>query len=228
MSGMIRRRDLLLLLTRPPPPATHDDYRRARREMADDRTRRLARWRAGDRSRAFRAECQRAVAQGAWRLSRFWLGTRWGLGLPQVERPGDGRVNCGTFVGRLLADAGFRVAVRRLQRQPSALIARAFATPDRLQRFSRTPFPEFLAAVHAMGPGLFIIGLDLHVGLLLRLAGELRFVHASYLTATVVDEPAAQAVLIEQSAYRVVGKALGHHNLEQWLTGAVVPVIGDH
>jgi hypothetical protein len=228
---MPTRRDLLrmpaLLITpQAGAPASAEAYGRLRAEIAADRTRLLARWRAGERSAAFAGTCERAVTAGVHRLAAAWLGTRWGLGAPQIERPGDGRVNCGTFVGRLLADAGFVIPVRKLQRQPSALIAATFAPPARIRRFSRVPMAGFVAEVRAMGPGLFIIGLDLHVGLLLRLAGDLRFVHASYLTETVVDEPAADALLIRASGYRVVGKALGPRNLAQWLQGLTIPVVG--
>ena len=232
---MSRRRELLrwtavLAACRWGPAAARGDesYDDARADVAAGRARQLARWRAGERGPSFRRRCDRLAVDSVLRLSRFWLGTRWGLGLPQIQRPGDGRVNCGTFVGRLLADAGFRVDVRKLQRQPSALIVRTFAPPERIQRFWHAPLPAFLAAVEAMGPGLFIIGLDLHVGLLVRRpGGELRFIHASILTASVVDEPAADALLIGASAYRVVGKALGARNLESWLTGQPIAVVGD-
>jgi hypothetical protein len=127
-------------------------------------------------------------------------------------------------VGRLLADAGFRVPVRLLQQQASAIIARTFAPPERLRRFSRAPLPGFLSAVQSLGPGLFIVGLDLHVGLLVRPAEELRFVHASVVTGAVADEPAADAVLLRDSAYRVVGKTLGTENLHRWLFGRTIPV----
>jgi hypothetical protein len=200
-------------------------YRRACDQLAAERLRRMRRWRAGERSDAFLAGCARRVVDGVLRLAAFWQGTRWGLGLPQNEWPGDGRVNCGTFVGRLLADAGFRVNVRELQRQASALIAQTFAPAERMRRFSRTPFDAFIAAVNDMGPGLFIVGLDQHVGLLARSAtSELRFIHASVLTETVVDEPAASALLLRSSAYRVVGQMLGRRNLQQWLLARPIPV----
>jgi hypothetical protein len=201
-------------------------YRRACAELAAERLRHLERWRSGERSDAFLAGCAQRVVAGVMHLAGFWIGTRWGLGLPQIERPGDGRVNCGTFVGRLLVDAGFQVNVRALQMMASALIARTFAPPARMRRFSRVPLPDFIATVLRMQPGLFVIGLDQHVGLLVNLGGEagLRFVHASYLTETVVDEPAAQALLIRSSRYRVVGKMLGRRNLEQWLRALPIPV----
>jgi len=166
------------------------------------------------------------AAEGVRRLAAFWIGTTWGLGAPQIDRPG-GRVNCGTFAGRLLADAGFEIQVRKLQRQPSALIARTFAPPERTRRFSRVPLPRLLDAIRAMGTGLYVIGLDYHVGLLVEVDHDVRFIHASIVTGTAVDEPADTAVLIPASGLVVVGKMLGPRNLEQWLRGEPIPIVGD-
>jgi hypothetical protein len=142
---MIRRSllQLPLLLAAGPratgtPPGSPSSYLEARAAVERERRALAARWRRGERSAAFQQGCQRAAARALLALARHWVGTTWGLGQPQIERPG-GRVNCGTFVGRLLADAGFKVAVHSLQRQPSAFIARTFAAPGRLRRFSGVP-----------------------------------------------------------------------------------------
>lgn len=76
---------------------------------------------------------------------------------------------------------------------------------------------RFLSSVREMGPGLFIIGLDLHVGLLLQTDNELRFIHSSVMPGWVVNEDATIAPLIKNSGYRVVGKLLGRGNIASWL-----------
>jgi hypothetical protein len=167
------------------------------------------------------AEITASVAE----LARHWLGTRWGLGPPQTSVPGLGKVNCGTFVGRILHDAGFRVDVARLQRLPSQLIIRSFVGPERTKRWSNAPMERFLADLRKMGSGLFIIGLDFHVGLLIQTDDDLRFVHASYVTGTVVDEPARTARPIADSAYRVVGKLLDARNVHDWLEGRPIATV---
>lgn len=68
-----------------------------------------------------------------------------------------------------------------------------------------------------MGLGLYIIGLDFHVGyLLVRPDLEVRFIHASYVTHTVLDEPADVAEPIVTSKYRVVGKLFTTQNLSDY------------
>lgn len=173
-----------------------------------------------------RARLEAELIAAVRRLARHWLGTRWGMGLPQTSTPGAGKINCGMFVGTVLEDAGFVVDVNKLQRQPSELIIDSFVGGARKKRFSNASMNRFLAGVKAMGAGLFIIGLDNHVGFLVQSKDALRFVHASYVTGVVVDEPAATAVPIVTSKYRVVGKILSPANLDAWLRGARIEVKG--
>jgi hypothetical protein len=173
--------------------------------------------------RAIEGELVDAVGQ----LTQHWLGTRWALGSPQTTLPQIGKVNCGTFVGRVLHDVGFNVEVRKLQRQPSQLIIKSFVGKDRMRKFSNKPMKTFLASVREMGPGLFIIGLDFHVGFLLQTSDDLRFVHASFETETVVNEDAATAMPITTSNYKVVGKILSPGNIASWLKGSKIQVRGD-
>jgi hypothetical protein len=77
-------------------------------------------------SKALEGKIEQEFISSFHTLTRHWLGTRWALGSPQTKIPGQGKVNCVTFVGRVLRDAGFNLAVRKLQRQPSQLIIKSF------------------------------------------------------------------------------------------------------
>jgi hypothetical protein len=206
--------------------ARADDYAAAVRQAERRRDQLAARWREAEDRAALVGPVAREITSSARRLSRHWLGTSWGLGLPQSQVPGRGKINCGTFVGTILRDAGFVVDVGKLQRQPSQLIIRSFVGRERMKKWSNAPMDRFLADVRAMGPGLFIVGLDFHVGFLIQTERDLRFVHASYETRTVVDEPAASAGPITESKYRVVGKLLDRGNVRDWLEGRRIQVIG--
>ena len=207
-------------------PAGADTYGELVEQGEARRARLAARWaRGGDRAALVRPTAQAIQAQ-VRRVASRWLGTRWGLGAPQTRTPGEGKINCGTFVGTVLRDAGFVVDVDHLQRQPSQLIIASFVGARRVRKWSNASMERFLADLRRMGPGLYIIGLDFHVGLLLQSGDEVRFVHASYLTKTVVDEPAAAARPIADSKYRVVGKLLDRGNLRDWLEGNRIRVKG--
>ena len=204
-----------------------ESYADAVESAATERKRLAEEWsNAGDRS-AFRSNAEAEIIARVQGLAKHWLGTRWGLGLPQLTEPGPGKINCGTFVGTVLRDAGFNVKVKKLQRQPSQLIIRSFVGGKRVRKYSNASMKKFLASVREMGPGLYIIGLDFHVGFLVQTEDDLRFVHASYVTNTVVDEKASLAVPIVTSKYRVVGKILSPDNIDSWLNGSRIKVKGN-
>ncbi|HEU5061157.1 MAG TPA: hypothetical protein VFU21_31720 [Kofleriaceae bacterium] len=206
--------------------AAADGYAELVRRGEARRARLAEEWaRSGDRA-ALVGPTAEAIQEQVRRVARRWLGTPWGLGAPQSRSPGEGKINCGTFVGTVLRDAGFVVDVGRLQRQPSQLIIASFVGAGRTRKWSNAPMERFLADMRRMGPGLYIIGLDFHVGFLLQSEDELRFVHASYVTKTVVDEPAAVARPITESRYRVVGKLLDRANVRDWLEGNRIRVKG--
>ena len=175
-----------------------------------------------------RTSVQNTVMAGIERLFDAWEGTRWGMGLPQTQTPGDGKINCGMFVGTVLVHAGFELDHKKLQRQPAELIIKSLAPRSKIARFRHAPMDEFLDGVRQLGPGLYIIGLDYHVGfLVVGQNGGIRYIHSSVVTHRVVDMKADGAPTIVNSNYRVVGKILQDDMLEQWLTRSEIPVLGN-
>jgi len=168
-------------------------------------------------SKAEDDELEKALLTHMESIFNSWYGTTWGLGAPQTKTPGEGKINCGMFVGRTLVDAGFNVDAVKLQRQPAELIIKTLAPKTHIKRWRNKPTEDFIEGVQEMGPGLYIIGLDFHVGyLLVRPDLEVRFIHASYVTHTVLDEPADVAEPIVTSKYRVVGKLFTTQNLSDY------------
>lgn len=92
-------------------------------------------------------------------------------------------------------------------------------------RFSDVPVEKFTAAVAAKGDGLYVVGLDNHVGFLIVRSGEVLFHHSSYVgSVTVVREKAVESPPLVQSRYRVVGKLFTEDALvEAWIRGTPVP-----
>ncbi len=167
----------------------------------------------------------RAQIEGLFDL---WEGTRWGLGAPQTSRPHAGKINCGTFVGTILVHAGFNVSHKKLQRQPSELIIKSLTEDQYIRRWRNRPMKEFLSGVREMGPGLYVIGLDYHVGFIaVEADGRVRFIHAGVYPEQVVDEPAAGAREISESRYRVVGKILQPNMMRDWQGQLRIKVVGN-
>lgn len=88
------------------------------------------------------------------------------------------------------------------------------------------PIEKFWKAVEQMGPGLFIIGLDYHVGFILQTKDQIRFIHSSVTSGDVANEDAKKAEMISASRYRVIGKIISDKNIEDWLMGRRIKVKG--
>ena len=186
-----------------------------------------AQWKGSTQSQVDLAALEAELVSELEFLADFWVGSTWGRGNPQSSTPQRGKINCGTFVGTLLRDIGFTIDVKTLQRQASQGIIRSFVGGKRVRKFSGASMKRFLASVKEMGPGLYIIGLDLHVGLLIQNEDELLYMHSSSETGKVAKELAMDAWTIQSSNYRVVGKILSRKNLRFWLTRRRVEVKGN-
>jgi len=201
-------------------------YQRLREQLATEESElRQRRWSGRQRSEALEQKLLGRID----RLFRPWIGSRWGLGMPQSTRPKVGKTNCGLFVAVVLRDAGFRLPIWKFNRQASYHAIRSVAPRYAIRYFHRAPMKEFLAKVKRMGPGLYLIGLDFHIGFLRLYPDErgLRFIHSCYITRKVTDEPAATAIPIVTSRYRMVGKILQPNMLRAWLRRTPIKVLGN-
>lgn len=152
-----------------------------------------------------------------------WEGTPWSFS-GTSERPGEGSIACGFFVGTLLEHAGFRVDRLALGRLASEHIAKSLAGSRALRRYSDVE-PEVVAAdLLEMGPGLYAIGLDFHAAWA-RVTddGQLWFIHSTvYGKGGVLIEPLLGDNPFFHSRYRVVAKLLGDRMMESWLEGKTI------
>jgi hypothetical protein len=148
-----------------------------------------------------------ALAEGIDRgLFPFWYGTPWTMN-GTTTTPGKGKICCGYFVSTILEHSGFRVRRARLGQQPSMYIIRTMVRRRFIKGTSDWSMQRFVKMVRRMGDGLYIIGLDCHVGFLLVENGKVYFVHASYGTPpVVVKEPAFSSAILASSSYRKVGR----------------------
>jgi len=155
-----------------------------------------------------------------------WYGTPWEF-YGTSQTPGEGAIACGYFVTTILRDAGFQVERVRLAQQASEHIIKTLVGEGRIERYRYKSSREVAEATAARGEGLYVVGLDCHVGFLAVKDGETRFLHSSYMSPLcVVNEKAATSMPF-QSDYRVVGKLLDGPMLVAWLEGRAFPTVGN-
>jgi hypothetical protein len=166
------------------------------------------------------------VAKLVDELLPAWNGTPWDF-YGTSQEPGRGEIACGYFVSTTLSHAGLRVERVKLAQQASERIIKSLVAAEHIARFSDVPLPKFVAAVAARGAGLYVVGLDNHVGyLIVDAGGKVWFHHSSYLSGGVIRQQALASPELERSRYRVIGKLFADDTLvDRWLGGAPVPTI---
>ncbi|MGZ3449431.1 MAG: hypothetical protein ACXVEF_07510 [Polyangiales bacterium] len=131
-----------------------------------------------------------------------WMGTRWAFHGTTEQPHGAEGIACGYFVATILQHAGLKLESRRRFGQSTALrIAKALvpAGPSHHRIFS-VPAAVLEQKMLSFGDGLYVIGLDVHVGFVSVRGSAVRVVHASYTgTRRVVDEPIVASEVIERS-----------------------------
>ncbi len=149
-------------------------------------------------------------------LMTCWNGTPWDFhGTSQT--PGEGHIACGYFVSVILRDTGFKVHRVRLAQQASQnIIISMIHNQDKTVIRHRKPYEAFISQFKAMPKGIYIIGLDTHVGFLLHNEEGIHFHHSG--GRGVTREVWQKAYDIKISKYRVVGNLTIHdYLLIKWL-----------
>lgn len=211
------------------PPATLSraptdlpDYAACRAEIGRQRLALAAELMSGERRGALAAARRLLHRSLARDLTAHWLGTPWDFN-GTSERPGEGQIACGYFVSTLLRDAGFEVDRVRLAQQPSGNIIRTLTRRENTTRLVDKPFREFLDALRQRGAGIYVIGLDRHVGLIAQTsAGDAAFIHSDGgANRCVVVEPVGSSPTLRRSRWREFANLSSDDELlEKWLTGA--------
>lgn len=196
----------------------------------------LERWRGDLRkahSKARTAEEKAAVEKDARvilelvmpEMMRCWLGTPYDFN-GTAEKPGGGKVACGYFVSTVIRDAGFRVDRYKLAQQPSENILRTFMKSDGCLLKVGQDFESYAEWVEGMEPGVYLMGLDSHVGFIVNGAEGTRFYHSSgWQKRGVVNEAGNKAGALRHSNWRMIGGLTADPEvIRTWLGGEKVRV----
>jgi hypothetical protein len=156
-----------------------------------------------------------------------WEGTPWEF-YGQSWEPRRGSIACGYFVTTTLHDAGLRLQRSLLAKQASEVIIKNLTAEPYIHRYRGLSQAEFVRQVQALGPGLYVLGLDFHAGFLrVHEGGAVQMVHSSFLAPTAVVREAADSAPALESKYRVVGKISADDALlRAWLLQRALPVHG--
>ncbi|MEP2774958.1 MAG: hypothetical protein ABJQ29_09985 [Luteolibacter sp.] len=196
----------------------------------------IQRWRtdlAEDYQQAGNAEERAAVERDARlilelmlpEMMRCWLGTPYDFN-GTAEKPGAGTLACGYYVSTVLRDAGFRVNRYKLAQQPSENILRTFLPADSCHLRVGKDFGEYVDWVEKKEPGIYLVGLDTHVGFIVNRVDGMHFFHSSAAGKVgVVDETRQRAGALRRSNWRLLGGlTVDPGVIRTWLKGEKLAV----
>ncbi len=151
-------------------------------------------------------------------LFPYWYGTPWSFnGTTKV--PKQGTIACGYFVTAILSDAGFQIP--RVKWAQSASESVILKIASNVQRFRNQPMIKLIDYLNKQGDGLYIVGLDYHVGFISKRGNSLHFIHSNYYhpETGVMAEPLEGHNPLNDSRYRVIGKLLDTEMTQNWING---------
>jgi len=167
-----------------------------------------------------------------------WKGTPWTMyavkdGLkPDALMPNEkGKgTSCSYFVASVLTNAGLKLESRAAFAKVIAVrIQKSLAPEPRdLHRYHKVSPEKLEQKLLSLGPGLYLVGLNCHIGFITVGDKKVRFVHASYLEPyRVVEEALTKSQAIEKSfksGYVVTPLFQDDRLVEFWLEGRPVPL----
>ena len=147
----------------------------------------------------------------------FWYGTRWDFN-GTTRTPGKGNIACGYFVTNTLTDLGFNIPRIKWAQSASEVFIKKLAGTN-VKRFSNQPLLEIKKHLFTAGDGIYLVGLDIHVGFIVVEDHAISFVHSSYYQPEigVMSESIDSKNPLSDSSYRVVGKLMSDEMIVNWI-----------
>ncbi|QTN30796.1 hypothetical protein HZ994_00110 [Akkermansiaceae bacterium] len=158
-------------------------------------------------------------------MMRCWVGTPYDFN-GTAEKPGKERIACGYYVSTVIRDAGFRVDRYKLAQQPSENILRTFLPGDSCMLRVGEDYPKYADWVERLEPGVYLLGLDTHVGFIVVRSDGMHFFHSSGADEVgVVEENRDNAWALRKSKWRMLGHLTADSGvMRNWLTGEKIKV----
>lgn len=147
-----------------------------------------------------------------------WSGTQWDFnGTSKI--PKQGKIACGYFVTTVLQDMGFKIPRIKWSQMASETMIKEMTTD--IKRFHKAPMSDIINYITDKGEGLYVVGLDSHVGFIYFYNKKMSFVHSNYYYPKkgVMSEPLIGRNPLNDSKYRVIGKIFDNNMLIKWIEG---------
>lgn len=145
-----------------------------------------------------------------------WYETVWDFnGIS--ETPKKGAVACGMFVTVILKDAGFNISRIKSGQLASEVLIKKLT--KNIKRFSNQKMDKIIDYMEKCPDGLYIVGLDTHVGFINKQGKSITFIHSNYYSphVKVMSQQLSDTSPLTDSGYRIIGKILDYEMTKKWI-----------
>lgn len=155
----------------------------------------------------------------------FWYGTEWDYN-GYTAKPREGVIACGYFVSTTVKHCGIEVNRYDLAKKYSHAIVKTLCDEERMITIRGNDTTALLTYIDLQPNDVYVVGLDNHVGFILKDDEDTWFIHSSYYEPNhVVKERARYSSILAGSNVFVLGH-LGTNPqlLGAWLKGSLILV----
>jgi hypothetical protein len=155
-----------------------------------------------------------------------WYNTPWDFN-GYTDKPQEGKVACGYFVSTPLKHCGFNLNRFKLAQQYSVDIVKILSSGDSVRSYRGISAEDFIMQTrNKLKDGLYVVGLDFHVGFLLYEKGEVFFIHSNYRDPiAVVREKALESVALNDSKVFILCNITENEELiRKWIMGSEIKI----
>lgn len=146
-----------------------------------------------------------------------WYNTPWDFN-GTTRTPKKGKIACGYFITNTLTDVGFQIPRIKWAQSASETFIKKLSF-DRVKRFHNQSISKVKNYLKESGNGLYLVGLDNHVGYVFVKNNSQLFIHAGYYKPDigVVSEKIDSYNPLLNSSYRIFGKLMSDDMVLNWI-----------
>lgn len=135
----------------------------------------------------------------------YWMSTGWDFN-GHTDTPRKGDIACGYFITTTLRDMGVPLQRYKLAQQTASVIIEKLCEPNSIKRYATLEkLDEYF--IKGAAEEIYILGLDYHVGFVVRKDSTSSFVHSDYIGRSGVKrEKLHESLAIKASKSYVIGR----------------------
>lgn len=146
-----------------------------------------------------------------------WYGTKWSFE-GHTEIPKSGNIACGYFVSTTLRDAGFKLNRFKLAQLNPLEEAKSISCGETITTIKNSSLTELKKHFLTLKDGIYFIGLDFHVGYILKEQQNVYIIHSNYINKQgVVKENIEKSKAASSSIYYIVPISTNQKLLKKWI-----------